>query len=239
MPRACIVIPARYASSRFPGKPLAEIYGKPMILWVTEVCASAVGKSHVYVATDSLLIKNVVENSGFNVLMTRADCLTGTDRLCEASKYLDYEIIINVQGDEPVLNPQDIRNCIQIKRENMTSVVNGYAPIQESEDPFNVNIPKVVFNESQQLVYMSRKPLPGFKSHSCAPSTYFKQVCIYGYSHQDLHLFSSFGRKSLLESCEDIEILRFLEFQNPVIMYECSSGSLAVDVPTDIAIEDT
>ena len=231
--RSCVVIPARYASSRFPGKPLAEIYGKPMILWVAELCASAVGKRHVYVATDNSSIKDVVVSSGFNALMTSEDCLTGTDRVCEAAKGLDYDIIVNVQGDEPVLNPQDILKCIQIKKKNMTSVVNGYVPIQESEDPCNVNLPKVIFNESQQLVYMSRNPLPGFLSN--APSTYYKQVCIYGYSHHDLNVFSSLGRKSTLESSEDIEILRFLEFKNPVIMYECSAGSLAVDVPSDIA----
>lgn len=236
MSNACVVIPARYASSRFPGKPLAKILSKPMILWVAELSAVAVGKSHVYIATDSDPIKEVVKAAGFQVLMTSEDCLTGTDRICEAAKHLNYEIIVNVQGDEPVLNPQDIVRCIEIKEKNMNSVVNGYTSIQPTEDPSNPNIPKVIFDEKNRLVYMSRNPLPGFKSKACAPSIYFKQVCIYGFSHRDLASFSSFGRKSLLEYSEDIEILRFLEFQNPIIMYECSAGSLAVDEPSDIKL---
>ena len=233
---ACVVIPARYASSRFPGKPLADILGKPMILWVAELAASAVGQQHVYVATDSDLIRNVCESAGFNVLMTSEHCLTGTDRICEASHFLDYDIIVNVQGDEPVLNPQDIIKCIEIKSTHIGSVVNGFTSISSTEDPSNTNIPKVIFNENNHLVYMSRQPLPGFKSVKNAPTNYFKQVCIYGFTHNELELFSSFGRKSRLEYSEDIEILRFLEFSAPIIMFECSSGSLAVDVPSDVLL---
>lgn len=236
MSEACVVIPARYSSSRFPGKPLANICGKPMILWVAELAAVAVGHEHVYVATESPLIKNSVEASGFNVLMTSSECLTGTDRICEAAKFLDYKIIVNVQGDEPILNPDDIINCINIKFNNMKSVVNGFTLISPSEDPKSPNIPKVVFNEKKHLVYMSRNVLPGFKSERNSPDNFYKQVCIYGFSHDDLSLFSSFGRKSTLESCEDIEILRFLEFPDPIIMFECSAGSIAVDVPSDIAL---
>ena len=151
MSEACVVIPARYSSSRFPGKPLANICGKPMILWVAELAAIAVGHEHVYVATESLLIKNSVEASGFNVLMTSSECLTGTDRICEAAKLLDYKIIVNVQGDEPILNPHDIINCINIKSNNMNSVVNGFTLISSSEDPTSLNIPKVVFNEKNIL----------------------------------------------------------------------------------------
>ena len=93
----------------------------------------------------------------------------------------------------------------------------------------------MVFNEKKH-VYMSRNVLPGFKSVRNSPDNFYKQVCIYGFSHDDLSLFSSFGRKSTLESCEDIEILRFLEFPDPIIMFECSAGSIAVDVPSDIAL---
>ena len=234
--KACVVIPARYNSSRFPGKPLVNILEKPMILWVAELASTAVGREHVYVATESDLIKSVVESAGFNVLMTSDKCLTGTDRICEAAKFLDYEIIVNVQGDEPVLNPLDIVSCIKIKSTYVDSVINGYTCVGLNENPSNKNIPKVIFNESNHLVYMSRKALPGFKSETNAPKKFFKQVCIYGFNHNDLALFSSFGRKSHLETFEDIEILRFLEFPSPIMMFECSTGSLAVDVPSDVIL---
>ena len=234
--KACVVIPARYASTRFPGKPLAEILGKPMILWVAELASLAVGQKHVYVATESEMIKEVVESAGFSVLMTSASCLTGTDRICEASKFLNYDIIVNVQGDEPILNPQDIINCIRIKSKNINSVVNGYTLIGLGEEPSNLNIPKVIFNEKNHLIYMSRLAVPGFKAEHNAPQKYFKQVCVYGFTHHDLTLFSSFGRKSHLEHSEDIEILRFLEFPAPIVMFECTSGSLAVDVPSDVLL---
>ena len=233
---ACVVIPARYASSRFPGKPLADILGKPMIIWVAELASLAVGQQHVYIATDSDVIRNVCESAGFSVLMTGVHCLTGTDRICEAAQFLDYDIIVNVQGDEPVLNPQDIINCIEIKSRHIDSVVNGFTLIGPTEDPSNTNIPKVIFNENNHLVYMSRQPLPGFKSEINAPTNYYKQVCVYGFTHNDLALFSSFGRKSRLEHSEDIEILRFLEFSAPIVMFECMSGSLAVDVPSDVLL---
>ena len=97
-PRACVIIPARYASTRFRGKPLQPLLGKPMILWVAELCARAVGQEHVYVATEDTRIFEVVEAAGFQALMTSKTALTGTDRVAEASQMIDYDIYINVQG---------------------------------------------------------------------------------------------------------------------------------------------
>ena len=105
----------------------------------------------------------------------------------------------------------------------------------EEEDPHNVNIPKVITTEDEVMVYMSRVALPGFKDPRMAPERYKKQVCIYGFSREELAAFRAFGRKGTLEACEDIEILRFQELGRRIVMYETSPGTMAVDVPGDVA----
>ena len=115
MTSTCVVIPARFSSSRFPGKPLVSLLGKPMVLWVVDLAIKAVGHDHVYVAEDDE-ISTVVSEAGYQVLMTSSKALTGTDRVAEASEQLDYDIYINVQGDEPLVNPLDIRKCINLKQ---------------------------------------------------------------------------------------------------------------------------
>jgi 3-deoxy-manno-octulosonate cytidylyltransferase (CMP-KDO synthetase) len=232
--RTCIIIPARYASSRFPGKPLVTILDKPMILWVAELSSRALRKEHVYIATEDRRIADIVRSEGFSVLMTSRDALTGTDRLAEASLMVDYDIYINVQGDEPLIDPEDISRCIELKKTYPDAVINGFCWIGSEEDPASKNIPKVITNEEGQLIYMSRMPLPGYKETAKAPLHYKKQVCIYGFTRKQLRSFLVFGRKSYLEQSEDIEILRFFELGYRILMYECRSGSLAVDVPEDI-----
>lgn len=234
--RACVIIPARYASTRFPGKPVVSLLGKPMVLWVSELAAQSVGKQHVYVATEDDRISSVVEQAGFTALETSPEALTGTDRLAEAAKQIDYDIYVNVQGDEPLVDPADIKRCIDLKMQHPDVVVNGFCWLGPDEDPESVNIPKVVVNEAGFMVYMSRKALPGYKSSKVAPERFMKQVCIYGFSRDELEAFSGFGRKSIIERSEDIEILRFLELNRRVLMYECQPGSLAVDVPEDVRL---
>lgn len=233
--RACVVIPARYASSRFPGKPLVPLLGKPMVVWVAELSARAVGREHVYVATESERIATVVREAGFAALMTSETALTGTDRIGEAAGMIDYDIYINVQGDEPLVDPNDILRCIEEKRRHPEMIINGFCWVSDAEDPANVNIPKVITTESGVMVYMSRSALPGYKEPRNKPERYLKQVCIYGFTRADLDAFRAFGRKSAIERCEDIEILRFLELGRQIMMYETRPGSLAVDVPDDIA----
>lgn len=236
--KTVIIIPARYASMRFPGKPLVSLYGKPMILWVAELSAKAIGKDNVYVATDDQRIVNVVEHAGYQAIITSAVALTGTDRVAEAAKKIDADIYVNVQGDEPVINPDDIIRIRDAKIKNMDCVINGFTWLSDKEDVDSINIPKVITNEKGQLVYMSRVALPGFKDYNNAPTRYKKQVCIYAFTRRELNAFSSFGRKSVLERSEDIEILRFLEVGINVFMVETTPGSLAVDVPEDVNILD-
>lgn len=233
--RACVVIPARYMSSRFQGKPLALLLGRPMIIWVAEISSQAVGIDNVFVATEDKRIAKVVQDAGFSVIMTSVNALTGTDRLAEASQFIDYDIYVNVQGDEPLVDPVDILKAIDTKKNNMKSIVNGYCFIGNDEDPSSINIPKVVTNEFNEMIYMSRSLIPGIKECKNNSIRYKKQVCIYAYTGDELLSFREFGRKSTIETFEDIEILRFLEIGCKVIMYECKTGSLAVDVPSDIS----
>ena len=233
--RSVVIIPARYGSSRYPGKPLVPLLGKPMILWVAELSAKAIGTENVYVATEDTRILEIVENAGFQAVMTSDDALTGTDRLAEAAQDIDADIYINVQGDEPLANPIDIKKVRDAKLAHMGDVINGYSWISSQENPNSINIPKVITTEDNELVYMSRVALPGFKDEKCAPIRFKKQVCIYAFTSDELIGFRSFGRKSELEHSEDIEILRFLELGKKIRMVETQPGSLAVDVPEDVA----
>lgn len=236
--RSVVLIPARFASSRFPGKPLVELAGKPMIIWVAELCAQAMGTENVYVATDDERIEKVVTESGYSVVMT-GPALTGTDRLAEAAMQINAHTFINVQGDEPLVAPEDIVKIAKIKQQNPHAIINGFSFLSEGENPHNKNIPKVISNENDDLVYMSRCALPGFKDSQNAPDSFKKQVCIYAFTKEQLRKFRDFGRKSELERSEDIEILRFLELGIPIKMVKTQPGSLAVDTPEDVALVES
>ena len=229
------VIPARYQSSRFPGKPLVELNGVPMIIRVAKIVEKAINKENTYIATDDNRIKDLVESYGFKVVMTSSDCLTGTDRVYDFSKQIKADIYVNVQGDEPLLNPQDIQKIIDTKKENMNSVINGMCSLAPDENPHNVNIPKVVTNKFNDLLYMSRLPVPGIKSlKKDRHPDYKKQVCIYAFTQEELKAYGNQQEKSKVEGFEDIEILRFFELNIPIKMVETSGSSLAVDIIQDV-----
>jgi 3-deoxy-manno-octulosonate cytidylyltransferase (CMP-KDO synthetase) len=230
-----IVIPARLKSTRFPRKPLALILGKPMVIHTAERAALAVGSEHVYIATDSGEIREVVESYGFNVTMTGEEALTGTDRIAEAIKNMPGDVFVNVQGDEPMIDPESIRNIIAAKEKYIDSVVCGMGPINPKENPRSVHIPKVITTEDNKLIYMSRLAVPGYKTDATKPIEYLKQICVYAFSREHLEKFTGLGRKSYLESCEDIELLRCLDLGIPVRMIRLTEESLAVDIPEDIA----
>lgn len=226
-----VVIPARYESSRFPGKPLVDLCGKPMIQHVWERCCQAVGSTLVYVATDDERIQHVVHKFGGQVVMTSSECLTGTDRLAEANLQLDCDFIVNVQGDEPLINPADINSVIEafLRTGNVT---NAMCPIMSEQEFRSLTVPKVTFSQSRKLLYMSRAGIPLTKSGEYQFG--YKQVCIYAFSKEQLEFFYSNKVKTPHEKVEDIEILRFLESDHFVNMVEVDTGSLAVDVPEDI-----
>lgn len=226
-----VIIPARFESSRFPGKPLIDICGKPMIQHVWERCCEAVGAEKVYVATDDLRIKMAVNKFGGQVVMTSKDCLTGTDRIAEANLELDCDFVVNVQGDEPLINPEDINTIIQSFQDTGT-VTNAMCAITSEQEFFSQTIPKVTFSETGKLLYMSRAGIPQTKSGKFVFG--YKQVCIYAFSKAHLNFFYSNKEKTRHENVEDIEILRFLESDYTVNMIEVNKGSIAVDIPEDV-----
>jgi 3-deoxy-manno-octulosonate cytidylyltransferase (CMP-KDO synthetase) len=226
-----VVIPARYESSRFPGKPLVDLCGKPMIQHVWERCCQAVGSELVYVATDDNRIKETVLEFGGQVVMTSSDCLTGTDRLAEANKTLKRNFIINVQGDEPLINPDDINKIISVFKKT-GRITNAMCAIKSEDEFRSLTVPKVVFSDSNRLLYMSRSAIPLSKTGEFKFG--FKQICIYAFSKEHLDFFIHRKVKTKNEEVEDIEILRFLESDYNVDMVEVNSGSLAVDIPEDL-----
>jgi len=227
-----IVIPARYKSSRYPGKPLADINGKSMIQRVWEKCVLAAGPKNVLVATDDEMIINHCCENGISSVMTSKNCLTGSDRVYEVAQDNYADIYLNVQGDEPMINPADIRKVMNFAKANTNSIINAMCPIVEERDFRSPNVPKVVTREDGRLLYMSRAPIPTGKQHQFMSA--MKQVCIYAFPRDLLLQFGSRKRKSSLESVEDLEILRILEMGHEVMMVEVSDSSIAVDTPEDL-----
>ena len=216
---------------------MVPLLGIPMIIWVASASAKAVGFENVIVATEDKRICEVVQEFGFTAQMTSPDALTGTDRVAEVARNLGrFDTILNVQGDEPLVLPEDILAIAQKHREVPELVVNGYSAIQGDEDATSVNVPKLVMDDAEKLLYISRLPIPGSKdpSSDCSRAAHYKQVCIYAYSQNHLSQFVENGRKTPLESREDIEILRFLELGQAVQMVRTSVGSLAIDTPEDV-----
>ena len=229
-----VIIPARYESSRLPGKPLINLLGVPMIVRTFRQCAKVIDSNDIYVATDDHRIKSVCESFGIKALITSSKCLTGTDRIAEVTKLVDADIYINMQGDEPLMNPLDILTIKNAALKYPNLIINGFCEIKDEQQFRNINIPKVVFREDGRLLYMSRASIPTNKSSQFIRS--FRQVCIYAFPKKTLEAFSSRGKKTLFEEIEDIEILRFVEMGFDVKMIELSADSISVDVPEDVVL---
>lgn len=227
-----IVIPARYKSSRFPGKPLAEINGKSMIKRVWDICLQVANKNNVIVATDDRKIISHCEKLDMNVLETSQDCMTGTDRIAEVSKSMKADFYVNVQGDEPVIKPADIKKIINEFNQNRDECVCGMTKIISESEFSNLNIPKVVFDQNNNLLYFSRAQIPSSKMDGFNQS--YKQVCIYALSRKALKEYGLHKEKTSLEKIEDIELIRLIEKGFKVKMVEVSSSSIAVDTPEDL-----
>lgn len=227
-----VVIPARYQSSRFPGKPLAEICGLPMIIRTYQQCLKACPQDKIYVASDDERIRKSCEMHDINFLMTSSNCLTGTDRVAECIDHIDAEVFINVQGDEPIFNPADLKILVKAAECFPDEILNGYCLIKEEETFRNANVPKVVARPDGRLLYMSRAAIPTTKSQKFEIA--YRQVCAYSFPRKALIEFSKQPHKTPLEEVEDIEIIRFLELGWEVRMIKMSDESIAVDIPEDI-----
>ena len=227
-----VVIPARLKSGRLPEKPLKKISGIPMIIRTYKQCLKAVSKDKILIATDDKKIKKICETYDANVVMTSKKCLTGTDRVTEVSKKIKTEVYINVQGDEPLFNPNDIKKLIKASLKKRKEIITGYTEIKNKNMFFDINVPKVVFNSDNNLIYASRAPIPFNKKKKFIFG--YRQVCAYAFPKKMLKLFSSKKKKTKLENIEDIEYLRFLEMGVKVKCLKMSDNSIAVDTPHDL-----
>lgn len=235
---ALAVIPARFASSRFPGKPLADIAGKSMIQRVVERARLASGLSNVVVATDDQRIFDHVKNFG-EVVMTSSEHQSGTDRCAEvAEMFPEYDVLINVQGDEPFIHPKQIELLISSFVDTRVQIATLVNVITDTDDLFNQDIPKVTINSQGNALYFSRQPIPFFrglaKEHWLPEHRYYKHVGIYGYRREALHQITKFPL-SPLERAEALEQLRWLENGCAIRTVVSEYGSYGIDRPEDIA----
>ena len=232
--KVAVLVPARLESSRFPRKPLVKLLGREMILHVLDRITSKFPIQDTYVATDSIEIIQIVENSGFQSVITGKH-LTGTDRLAEANQKIGADLVINIQGDEPAFNPQDVLDSIKFLRENRFSVITGFCELSDWEESNDPNTIKVAFSESNRLLYISRAPIPGSKNK--IGRLFYRQVCMYGYTKEALEKYASWER-SRFEKVEDHELLRFLEHDIDVGLVPLSNWSIPVDLPSDVKVAE-
>lgn len=231
MDSVAIVIPARYSSSRFPGKPLADILGKPMIQHVYEK-AWAVKNVEVIVATDDDRILEAVISFGGKGILTGATHISGTDRLVEVMSKVDADLYINLQGDEPLVRPNDIEMLINAMRTDESIEVGTlYHSINESQaqDP---NTVKVVTSHSGRACYFSRSPIPFIRDKNI-PVDYKQHVGVYAYRKSVLERYSQLADSSI-ESAEQLEQLRLLDSDVDIFAFEVMKTGPGVDIPEDL-----
>lgn len=224
-----IFIPARFKSTRFPGKPLVKILGKEMLSYVYDTCNQAF-PNKVFVLTDDRRISNFCKKKKIFYYLTSNKCKTGTDRIIEIKKKINLDLYINVQGDEPLLEKYNLILFIKKALKFNQSICIGRSKIKTSSF-FNNNIPKVVVDELNNLIYISRAPIPSSKKK--IPSEKFGQVNLYSYPRKFLNA-KLLNKKSKLEEIEDIEIIRFLERGEKIKVVDLISNNHPVDIPSDI-----
>ncbi len=235
------IIPARYASTRFPGKPLVDIGGKIMIQRVYEQSKKALDL--VYVATDDKRIEKAVKSFGGKVVITSKKHKSGTDRLSEAIEIIkeqtgeDYDVIINIQGDEPFIYPEQIesvKKCFKLKR---TQIATLAKPIINSKDIFDTNKPKLILNNKKEAIYFSRSPIPfirGAKNKDwILKNKFYKHIGLYGYRYKILKEITQL-KPSVLEMAESLEQLRWIENGYKIKVEETEYESIGIDTRKDL-----
>ena len=226
------IIPARYQSSRFEGKPLADICGKPMIWWVYNQCLKVKEFTEVYVATDDERIEKACKENNINVIMTSTSHKTGTDRIGEVARKIKADLYVNIQGDEPMIEPETIRQAILPFFNNLDlKITNLMTKIKDPVDVVNFTVPKVITNKDNIGIYLTRSTAPYPKGK--IDYSYYKQVCVYGFKPEALEFYCNNDRGKI-EQIEDIEILRFIEAGYKVQYIEVDSDTVAVDTQKDL-----
>lgn len=229
------IIPSRYASTRFPGKPLALIAGKSLIERVWRQAKKSRLLAEVFIATDDKRIKSAAEAFGAEVIMTSNKCKSGTDRLAEAAKKRakNASVIINIQGDEPVISPVLIDNVARcfVNDAGLAAATAAY-PLKFKDELNSPNVVKVVLDSKKYALFFSRYPVP-FQRNSGGTAQHYKHIGIYGYRRDFLLKFAAWSQ-SPLEKAEQLEQLRILENGKRIKVVISAVDSFGVDVPADI-----
>src|SRR5579884_3400155 len=234
-PLTVIVIPARYGSTRLPGKPLVQIAGKPMVQRVYERAKLAKMASRVIVATDDERIVNAVEAFGGEVRMTRSDHRTGTERIAEVAAHTDGQIFVNVQGDEPVLDPAAVDPPVSSLLEDPAAAIATVAvPIRTPSDIMDPNVVKTVLNFDGNALYFSRAPIPWVRdTGGHVQARHLKHLGLYVFRREALLEFATFPQGDL-ERIEQLEQLRWLENGYRIRVAETEYKTVEVDTPEDV-----
>lgn len=227
------VIPARFASTRFPGKPLADLDGRPMIEHVYRRAAAATAVSDVIVATDDLRIARAVLQFGGKVRLTRGDHVSGTDRLAEVAATLDCDVIVNVQGDEPLLDPRAITEAVLPFADPSISMTTLYRRLDDPADLANPNVVKVVVDRAGFALYFSRAPIPHQRDPRGGWPPHYRHIGLYAYRRTALMVLAAL-EPTPLERIESLEQLRALEHGIRIKTVETAYDSLGVDTPDDL-----
>jgi len=238
MPSAIGVIPARYASSRFPGKPLVDLIGKSMIRRVSERAAKAKTLSRVLVATDDERILEAVHAFGGEAVLTPGDIPSGTDRMAFVAKDLDAEIFVNIQGDEPLIEPDEIDAVVRLLEEDPAADVGTLVKkIDRADELESPNTAKVALDASGFALYFSRSPIPYYRDETDPAAKirkhpYWKHIGIYSYRREFLLQVARWG-PTPLERAERLEQLRVLEKGYRIKTAETHFEPVCVDTPED------
>ncbi|MDR2836861.1 MAG: 3-deoxy-manno-octulosonate cytidylyltransferase [Bacteroidales bacterium] len=235
------IIPARYASTRFPGKPLVSINGKPMIQNVYEQACKVFDS--VFVATDDERIENCVKNFNGKVVMTKKKHKSGTDRCAEAIQKIEisenktFDIIFNIQGDEPFINPEQLLQLKKCFKQKSTQIATLVKHINNQEDIINPNKPKVIINKKDEAIYFSRSIIPYIrgvnKTKWITSNKFYKHVGLYAY-RKDILLEITKLPQSNLEVAESLEQLRWIENGYKIKIAYTEHESLSIDTPSDL-----
>lgn len=233
--RAIGVIPARYRSTRFPGKVLALINGKTMIEHVWRQASQCLELSELLIACDHDEVYNAARAFGAQAVMTSPDHPSGSDRIAQAVGSLNYELVVNIQGDEPFIDPKVIDALVTVLKNDPTaSVATAIKQIKNEEEINNPNVVKVVVDRNRYALYFSRSVIP-YNRNAERPSglRYFKHLGLYAYRKDFLMNYKDWS-KSMLEEAEQLEQLRILEAGYRIKTIETETESLAVDTPEDL-----
>lgn len=230
------IIPARMNSSRFPGKPLALIGGRTMIEHIYRRAVLCASLDAVFVATCDAEIRSATEKFGGKVLMTSPHHERASDRVAEAAENLSAEIVVMIQGDEPMITPEMIEAAVKPMLEDSSiNCVNLIKRIESREDFINRNTIKVVMNNARDAVYFSRAPIPAIEFSADVNIPFYKQVCVIPFRGEFLQKFARLA-PTPLERAESIDMLRAVEHGEPVRLVETEIETHAVDTPEDLRL---